>query len=245
MNGKELDLTPIKRSRSLVEEVVESISTYVLHGLLEGRLQPGDKLPSERELAEKLQIGRSTLREATQVLVVLRLLEIKPGQGTFIIDRTSEFNAEPFSWGLILQKKSLNELIEIRVLIESECAALAATRATDAELNEIKQSFQRMEKAENEQHEKALVEADVHFHLQTALAAHNNIMYQTLRTIRTIMQLWISKVFKDDGKSLKLTVEEHRRILNALLQRNAQKAREAMKKHILTASHRLKQIKLN
>lgn len=242
MDGINNGLIPIKRNKSLVEEVVEVLSKHILESILNGDLQPGDKLPAERKLAEQLQIGRSTLREATQVLVILNLLEIKPGHGTYIADGTSEFNATPFSWGLILQQKSLNELIEMRNLLETECAYWAAERATKIELENIREAFRKMEDMLEEQDAKGLVEADIKFHLEVALASHNNVLYQTLRTIRNIMQLWISKVFSGDKENLELTVEEHREILIEIANNNCEGAKEAMAKHIRRASIRLEDI---
>lgn len=242
MDGINNGLVPIKRKKSLVEEVVEVLSTYILQGILNGDLQPGDKLPAERKLAEQLQIGRSTLREATQVLVILNLLEIKPGHGTYIADGTSEFNASPFSWGLILQQKSLNELVEMRKLLETECAFLAAERATKLELENIRKTFRKMEDMCKEQNAEGMVDADIEFHLEIALASHNNVLYQTLRTIRNIMQLWISKVFSGEKENLELTVEEHREILDAISNHNCDAAKEAMAKHIQRASIRLDDI---
>jgi GntR family transcriptional regulator, transcriptional repressor for pyruvate dehydrogenase complex len=132
-----------------------------------------------------LKVGRSTLRESIQVLVALRLLDIRPGHGTFISDgsSSSDFNADPFSWGLILKGQSLSELIETRILIEGEIASLAAQRASVSEIQGIMESYQQMELALDEKNTAKLVEADVQFHLRTSLAAHNNVMYQTLRKL--------------------------------------------------------------
>ncbi|MCF8565148.1 FadR family transcriptional regulator [Alicyclobacillus tolerans] len=234
----ETQLTRINRHKKLVDEVVTSLSTYILEGLIDGTLHGGDKMPNERELSEILGIGRSTLREAVQVLSILNLLDVRPGQGTFIADEHSEFNAAPFSWGLILRKNSFTELIESRIFLEQECVRLASLRATEQEYAKLERAYREMEQALENEDTGQLVSADVEFHLVIAHSAHNSVLYEMLRTIRTLMQIWISKAM-EDSRSLKPTISEHKLIFEAMLNRNGELAARYMGSHIQSASERL------
>lgn len=237
-------LTPISRKRTLVEEVIYNLSEYILEGLFEGSLKRGDKLPSERELAEWLNVGRSTIREATKILLHLNLIEVKMGQGTFISDGTSEINVAPLTWGLILNQQSFEELLEARITIEEKCVELATHRANSKEIKLIENTLYEMEKAINNNNKEKIGEMDVLFHIRVAEAAHNSVLYQTLRTIRSLMKIWISKVVAQDPSSHEGTLNEHRIVYYSMLDKDTEGARIAMKEHIFKASNRLQKLVL-
>jgi len=112
----DITLKPISQKTSIVEDVIQELSNYILEGIMRGSIKKGDRIPSERELSEKLGVGRSTLREAIKVLIMLGLLEVRNGQGTFITEGTSDFYAAPLAWGIIMGDKSIAELVEARLL---------------------------------------------------------------------------------------------------------------------------------
>jgi GntR family transcriptional repressor for pyruvate dehydrogenase complex len=239
-----LSLKPIRRNVSLVENVAQEISNYILEGLLAGKLKKGDQLPSERELSESLGIGRSTLREAIKVLTMLGLLEIRSGQGTFITSGTTDFYAAPLAWGLIIGEKSVAELVEARLLIDSEAAYLAAMRANGEEIHEIETAFRNMEIAYKNGDTEKFTEEDVNFHMALAKAAHNAVFFQVTIAIRKLLEIWIEKVLVDVD-SVHETLKEHEVIYKCILERDAEGAREGVRHHIHCATARLIQVSSN
>lgn len=241
MSEQDSRLAPVPKKSSLVEDVIQVLSQYILDGLIDGSIGAGDRLPSERELAERLQVGRSTLREATKVLIILGLLEVRVGQGTFIADGSSDFYAAPLAWGLIIGEQSISELIEARSLLDCEAAYLAAQRATEDELQDIRDAYSAMRIASESNELMLVTEADVRFHMAIAVAAHNTVIYQTIRTIRRLLEIWIRKVLVDRD-AVKVTLAEHEKVYECLMARDPVGAQNAMRAHVEEAAKRLNNI---
>lgn len=233
-------LNPIVKKSSIVEDVISELSNYILSGVIEGNMKTGDRLLSERELAEALGVGRSTLREAMKVLTILGLLEVKPGQGTYITDGASDFYAAPLAWGLIIGENSINELVEARSLLEGEAAALASIRASEDELQNMSNIYHKMEQAMVNKDPQAYLESDVEFHMWIAKCAHNSVITKLLSTIRNLLKLWIKKVLTD-VQNIEKSFEEHSRIYHRLSERAAEEAKQAMLLHIESAARMLDQ----
>lgn len=238
MPSEPSSLKPIPKKASLVEDVIKELSNYILEGIMEGTVMTGAKMPSERELSETLGVGRSTLREAVKVLTMLGLLEVKPGQGTFITDGSSDFYAAPLAWGLLIGERSIEELVEVRSLLDCESARLAALRATPDELDVLRTHYEEMVTACENEDAQAFADADVRFHLTVARAAHNAVILQTMRTIRRLLELWISKVLID-SESLEVTVNEHRKVYECIRDHNPVGSEKAMYHHVQRAANRL------
>lgn len=239
MKSNTSNLRPIPKKVGLVEDVIQEISNYILEGILEGTVKIGSKMPSERELAQTLGVGRSTLREAVKVLTMLGLMEVRPGQGTFITDGSSDFYAAPLAWGLLIGERSIGELIEVRSLLDCEAARLAAQRATSAEVESLRLEYEKMTEAMENTDAVEFGAADVRFHLTIATAAHNAVVFQTMRTIRRLLEMWISKVLVD-MESLSLTLDEHRDVYECIRNQDPDGAKEAMRRHVQAAANRLK-----
>lgn len=238
MPSEPSNLKPIPKKASLVEDVIREISNYILEGILEGTITTGAKMPSERELSETLGVGRSTLREAVKVLTMLGLLEVKPGQGTFITDGSSDFYAAPLAWGLLIGERSIGEIVEVRSLLDCEAARLAALRATPDEVDMVRSHYEEMVAAHETCDAEAFADADVRFHLAVARAAHNAVILQTMRTIRRLLELWISKVLTN-SESLAVTLDEHRSVYESIRDKKPEGSQEAMYRHVQAAADRL------
>src|SRR5205085_7063667 len=113
--------TPLKRS-NLSDEIADRIIGYIL----DGRFAFGEKLPGERDLAASLDVGRPTVREALRALTIVGMVEVRPGEGAFVVNNHADFVARAFSWAMLLDPQTTDEVVEARTAIETELAGLAA-----------------------------------------------------------------------------------------------------------------------
>jgi GntR family transcriptional regulator, transcriptional repressor for pyruvate dehydrogenase complex len=133
-------LDPINRN-TVVDEIVERLIGLIV----DDGLKPGDQLISERELMARLEVGRSSLREAIKTLCALGILEIKRGTGTFIGSGDTSILSKPLAWGLFLSQSNIQQVIEARSVIEVALAGWAAERATEEEITEIGRLLEKLE----------------------------------------------------------------------------------------------------
>ncbi|UMZ74105.1 FadR/GntR family transcriptional regulator [Natranaerofaba carboxydovora] len=220
---------PIKHKR-VYEEILDQIRELIT----EGSLKPGDKLMSERAMSEKLQVSRASVREAFSVLSMLGILEGKPGEGTFIKKVPEDSFIKPFAMMLMLDRDSNMEVLETRLTLEVECSALACVRGTDEDIEKIYTYLQKMEEDISEGN---LGEYhDGMFHYSIWEATNNNIL---LRLMNTIYDMIIEtmkhsrvKMFEKPGNK-KILLEQHKKIYQAIKEKDVEKAREAMREHLL------------
>lgn len=222
---------PLERTSPTAE-----IARRIVAQVSGGHLKPGARLPSERQLAESLGTGRSSIREAIAALDLLGILEVRPGAGTFIREATSELLPESIEWGLMLGQQRTLDLVEARRYIETVLASLAAERATPTGVAKLRLCFDRME--QNVRRPEKFVKADVAFHLQLATMADNSILSDILRSIRALLEVWIRRAV-DGEDDLYPTLDEHRGVLHAVEAHDPAAAEEAMRAHMDSAGHRL------
>ena len=172
MNVAASDPPQLALSRVPRSKLAEQVAEQIMERIREQGVEPGTRLPSERELMSALKVGRSSVREAINGLAMLGVVEIRHGQGVFVADR-SRIQGQ----GAIiaaLAKGVTRELFEARRVVEPEAARLAAERRTDAELEEMRQTLDRH--AERIAAGELAVEESVAFHLRIAEAAHNELL---------------------------------------------------------------------
>lgn len=224
-------LEPIER-RSVVDELVTSLGEYIV----QRGLQPGEKLPPERELMESLRVGRSSLREAIKALCAVGAIEVVAGGGMYVGRGGSKAVSRPLSWAVFLNSSSIRQAIEARELIEVELAALAAERVTDEELEELRRCIAEMRAAASDT--ERYLSADITFHLAIASAARNDILYYALEMLQHVVRAWIRRILRDaNGEPVSL--DEHAAVYDALARHDPADARRFMKEHISAASRRL------
>ncbi len=127
--------------------VSETILSMIVDSITGGELEPGDKLPTEREFAEKLGVGRNSVREAMKMLSSLGVIEIRRGAGTFIVKEFSESALNPLIISMVFQQGTSRELIQLRSLIENWGAELAVDYATPEGLMELEGKNQKLKEA--------------------------------------------------------------------------------------------------
>lgn len=221
-------LKPIK-TRKIYEEIVAQIKDLIK----QGNLKSGDRLPSERELCDSLQVSRTTVREALSALEAMGLLEIRPGEGTFIRQTQDADIIEPLAMMFLVEQDIPRELVELRKIIEVGASSLAAQRRDDSDLASMKAALDQMEK---DLEEGALgEEADFLFHLEVAKASKNTLLIRLLHTISDTLRHTIranrSLLFTIEGMPRQL-LADHYRIYEAIRDGNSSEAHREMFRHL-------------
>lgn len=219
-----MDFKPIK-TKKIYEEIVEQIKQMIVHG----NLSPGDKLLPERELAEKLQVGRSAVREAYRSLEAIGVIEIKPGEGTFVREMGSKSMTDIISLAVLTGKNSIAELLELRKIVEVEAAALAAQRRTEEDMQMIQLALNEM--ANDIQKGNLGDASDIKFHYAICAAAHNSLLIKLMSSISETMKKEMftvrEKLYKTPGTPARL-FEEHKNIFEAIKKGDEHEARKTM-----------------
>jgi DNA-binding FadR family transcriptional regulator len=236
--GKALnEIAPLVKKTSQVETLVNIISDYLVDRILAGELKPGDKLPSDRDLSALFNVGRTSIREALKVLSVLGMINILPGQGSFIASDSTEFFLTPLSWTFLLGEKNLEHVISVRNVLEIESARLAALKASPEDLSSLQEIFEHSKNAYTESNYQLFLDLDLDFHLAIAECSHNPILHNLLLTSRKLIK-HISKSGMLNLADLGAVYQEHTRIYENIAQQNSAEAVASMTVHLENAQKR-------
>ncbi len=227
---KSLGLT---RRETSTMQVTRKLLDYVLAG----HFHPGDRLDSERKLAEAFGIGRSAVREAIKSLELLGLVEVRQGDGTYLMSSESDLLPQVIEWGLLLGAKETLDLIEARRHLEVLFAGLAAERRDESDLAKLRRELDRMHAAGDDVGE--LTEADKAFHLLIAEAANNEALSLVNASIRSLLGVWMTRVTAATGVAA--SADQHDPIFRAIAEGDVEAAREAMEGHMEWAVARLQE----
>jgi GntR family transcriptional regulator, transcriptional repressor for pyruvate dehydrogenase complex len=222
--GRAMGIEPIKSTR-IYEEIVRQVKQMIA----EGRLKSGDRLPPERDLAEKFVVSRSSVREALRALESLGLIEIRPGEGTFVREVSVESLIEPLALAMASQREAIRELFEARRLLEPGIAALAAGRATPDELAEMERILDAQAK-EIAAGNTGLAQ-DAAFHAAIGAAAHNIAITRIAYAIMDLLTQSREESLNTPGRPHR-SHQDHRRILAAIRARDERAAQQAMLDHL-------------
>lgn len=197
--------------------------------ILSGRLRPGDRLPSERDLGAQLGISRPTVRESIRSLVALNILEARQGDGTYVGSLKVEALVEPLRFALLLGHGALQEFFEARLVLEPALAAMAANRITDEQIRDLNACLEAAHERRNDPDEFARLDVELH-HL-ISRAGGNRFLVRQLESLQAI-----------GVESRTLTVrlplvaeaalESHAAIVRAICARDPEAARREMRVHI-------------
>ncbi|EHL07437.1 FCD domain protein [Desulfitobacterium hafniense DP7] len=223
-----MELKPIK-TRKIYEEIVEQIRELVARG----ELKPGDRLPSERDLVERLKVSRASIREALSALELMGLLEVRSGEGTFVRRLRSESVVAPLAWMLTMEKGTVLELLEIRKILEVQAVGMAAERAEAEDIRELSAALDRLQ---DDLHSPTSDGSSDHrFHYAITRATKNKIMIRLMDTISDLMKYSLkasrSKLY--EGKyTPALLFQEHKKIYEAIVAKDVEMARNYMLTHL-------------
>jgi GntR family transcriptional repressor for pyruvate dehydrogenase complex len=229
---------PVK-TRKIYEEIVEQIKKLIV----DGKLQPGDKLLSERELSEKLNVSRASVREAFSALEMMGIISIRPGEGSFVRQVSYEGMLEPLSFLLQMEIDDILQLLEVRKILEVETVALAAVRATPEDIEQIRSVMDSMI---DEANTGELDTADAAFHFAIGRAANNAVLIKVMNTISDLM----TNTFRSSRQRLflvenmpQLLHQSHLEIFQAIIQKNPDEARRKMRDHLFMVEEAMKRLK--
>jgi GntR family transcriptional repressor for pyruvate dehydrogenase complex len=212
------------RRNKVYEEVARQIERLILK-----KLKPGDKLPSERELAETLRVSRSSIRDAIRGLELTGLVEPRQGAGTIVRDVSGGARAHPFADALQHRKESVRELLDFRKMLEPPLAARAATHASPEDIIEMEGILRRQE--EKQRAGEAAVAEDTEFHYSVALASDNSVVLKVIDILMDLLRETRERSFQVEGRGQR-SLAGHTRILAAIRKHDAEAAKAAMRRHI-------------
>ncbi len=239
------DLFEKSEKKGNISQLVNRLTMYFADEILEGRLKRGDQIESDRELAKKLNVGRSAIREALKVLDVLGMIDIRLGQGTYISSRESNFFSIPLSWSLFLDGAQMQSILQVRGALEIRAAQLATQCKDEQKLAKLTDIYYRMQKTfqeskENGNIQSALQEtldADIEFHTCIAECSGNPIILSMLTTIRNFLKR-VSGTGIIDASQMQAVVEEHQKLYGAIISGNEADVTAAMMKHLSSSMER-------
>ena len=223
--------------RGLAEHAVDQIERLII----DGRLVPGQKLPSERDLGVKLGVSRPTLREAIRALMVMGILESRQGDGTYVLDPETDFRLRPAKV-LLASEGGLGWLVEVRALLEGGAASLAAARATASELDEVNEWLAGYPVGGADA--KDIRARDVRLHLLIIAATHNPLLSAIVASLSAALSE--SRILTGQEPDWEvLGMIELREVAEAILRRDPPAAQEAMIRHLDNGKQRYQRRMVN
>ncbi|MCG3413231.1 FadR family transcriptional regulator [Staphylococcus massiliensis] len=213
------------------EKIYEQIANVIIKQIKSGELEPGHKLPSIQTLSQNYGVSVASVREALNALRMIGLIEIKHGYGTFVKQKEPTFfelQQDDFS------RKDIEDLLELRHVVEYATAYYASSRHTEADIKQMKDALKIMEKAVQKGYSGE--EGDLKFHLSIAKASHNKLLYELLENISDLMQHTMMETRKmfmyHQQKTQENLYQEHVDILEAILKGDPELASKHMKQHL-------------
>jgi GntR family transcriptional repressor for pyruvate dehydrogenase complex len=208
----------------------EQVALQLAEMIKSGRWKPGEKLPSEAELCRAMGVGRSTIREALKSLAFTGMVWMRAGGGTYVSEGPQRLLDGVLRNGEMETEKDLRDICESRLILETALAAMCAERASAAEMKELRDLVEEMER-HLDRDDRRFMELDLTFHMTIAGACGNKILIKVLNEVRRALQQWMEKSPESPGSRERALVH-HRRILEALEARDPEKAERAMRRHL-------------
>src|SRR3954453_17719215 len=211
---------------AVTDEAIEKLRAMIVSG----ELRPGDRLPREADLASTLGLSRNSLREAVRALSLMRILDVRQGDGTYVSSLAADSLLEALNFIVEFHRDaSVLELLEVRRILEPAASARAAVRISAEEVVGLEQVLNR---ATVQSPVEDLVEADVEFHRLIAVAGGNTVLASLIESLSGPTQrarVW--RGITQEG-ALQRTLDEHRAIFNAIARRDPDMARTWATVHI-------------
>nr|WP_055501981.1 FCD domain-containing protein [Nonomuraea pusilla] len=211
----------------------EIAAERILEYIVRERLEPGDRLPTEKDLAEAVRMSRTIVREAVKILSALGRVSVQKGRGIYIAEPDGALWKESFSRFLPADLRQVDEMFEFRRLVETAATRLAAQRATPAQVKALRQAAQQSADAAADDDIDAFTRADETFHRAIATAAANTFLDATLESVQRLQrQVSAIGLAGVAGGSLVVAAEQHQAISAAIAAGDQSQATDLIGEHI-------------
>ncbi|GHO86114.1 FadR/GntR family transcriptional regulator [Dictyobacter formicarum] len=225
-------MTATTRVESSYHPQYESIATKLVEFIQQTKLQPGDRLPTEQQLAEQLGVSRAVVREAVKMLTASGYVRTRRGSGIYVNDKTRPFAAAAIEFSMPVDPEHVRELFEFRSLQETLTARLATERITLSELRTLEKSVHLNRQAAEAGDWDLFLETDNAFHYGIAEAAHNPFLLETVATVMRLQRWAIKMATGGAPGSLLASADQHDAIFASLKNGAPEVTVQAMKEHI-------------
>lgn len=212
-------------------KVYTKVINDIKEKILSGELKNGDRLPSEREMAERLDVSRTSIREAIRTLEIMGLIESKRGSGNYITNSFGNSLFEPLSIMFMMQEYSTGDIHELRETLEIECCRMASRLISYEDIKLLKEIIDDMDKTYDE--DKSLL-LDIRFHNIIVKSSNNPLIINVLKAISQLMDKFIKesrKIILCEENNRKILLNSHKEIVLSLEERNESRAIISMKNH--------------
>lgn len=217
-------MEPVRRTKVYAE-----VASQIHRLIAQGRLEPGDRLPPERELAEMFGVSRTSVRDAIRVLEMRGLVEPRHGEGTVVKQIPIDAIVGPLADALAASKDLTADLFDMRRMLEPPLARVAALRATDEDITAMETILARQ--AERVRAGGIAIEEDNAFHYRIATAAKNQVVLRLMDVVMDLLRESRARSLQGPGRA-EMSLDGHRRILSAIRDRAPDAAAESMRLHI-------------
>lgn len=211
------------------KKVSDAIVEHIMTRIVSGELKVGDRLPPQHTLAAELGVSRTALREAVRSLSLMGLLNVVQGEGTFVIQSVPGLFAQPLSFAFSASRTKILEVIEARLVIEAKTSEFCALRATEEELQCLRDIADDM--ISNMDSLKVFNKLDLEFHLQVARGCHNAVLVAVVESIQAPLLVQLARVQELPGAAQR-AVDYHKRILEAIANCDSESASTTMIEHL-------------
>jgi GntR family transcriptional repressor for pyruvate dehydrogenase complex len=209
---------------TLPASIMEILTDY----LLSGELKPGDKLPTEVELAQRLGVGRNSVREAVKMLSAVGIVEAVRGSGIYIANSMSTSMLNPLILGLVFEQGTSHELIQLRLLLDTGAAEIALEHIREEEIDRLEAINLQLEQEGKERvpHPHRLRDLDLSFHKELYRISGNRLLAKIGEAIYKLFYASIEKTVEADPEK---AYQNHKMIIDALKRKDASLVRKSTK----------------
>ncbi|MCR4441828.1 MAG: FadR/GntR family transcriptional regulator [Peptococcaceae bacterium] len=219
---------------NLSDQIIRQIKEMIEKGIL----KPEDKLPPERDLAQKLGVSRLPLREALKILQFINVLDLRPGEGYVVKGLETANLLDILENAVEPGQNILNDLKEMRITLEVKATELACMRRTDKDLKRMLEAIEEMEIAVNSNDDEKIIRASLNYHNSLMKASHNKLFIAILACFSDVINEGRKQSLIIKGR-YRLSIDEHRAIYEAVKERDVKTATELMKLHLETSYYNL------
>lgn len=198
--------------------------------IISGEWAPGDKIPSENELAQLLGVSRITVRQSLQKLTTLGLLETRVGEGSFVKELSAGIYMNSIIPAIVLDSSATMEALEFRQIIEGEAAGLAAIKATEDEINKLQNIMNKMHEYKNKNDRGKFALEDLNFHMVISQATKNSLVIQFNNIIKDILNHSMKDIVETLGYDI--GIYYHEKIIEAIRKKDRVSAKKIMEEHV-------------